>query len=110
MTWPVEKTHQGTWRRNLVLQSAISDPANFFGYMCLCAAHRAITSGCNLDLISAPSSRKPPGGEGDYLLMKAETIKAINQKLRNPQEALKDGTFEAVLLLLGAAVSYSFSK
>lgn len=110
MVFPIEQKHpqQGRNRIRHVFKSAISDPAAFYSYMCMSAAHRAIIYGRHSELLFISGGSDRQLTEPDYYIMKAKCFKAITAKMQDPREATSDGAFETVLTLLGSSVRTFF--
>ncbi|KAJ4568564.1 hypothetical protein HRR85_005735 [Exophiala dermatitidis] len=69
-------------RQGMVLQSKISNPATFLGFMATAAAHRAIFHGNHKDL--APSSQNHDDliTDTDYQKVKHEAVMAVRKKIQ----------------------------
>lgn len=106
MTFPIEnkEPRESESRMGLVMDSAISEPGAFFGYMSLSAAHRAILSGQHSDVPSSSDGKERVLYEPEFYVMKAMCIKEINKKLQNPEQALSDSAFDIVVGLISCTV------
>lgn len=87
-----------------MLNSSFTDPGSFFGLMCLCAAHRAILNGPYSGFIdsSRPSNRVLH--DPDYYMMKANCIRAVNQRMRDQGGRLTNEAFDTIITLLTSTV------
>ncbi|ODH48717.1 hypothetical protein GX48_05152 [Paracoccidioides brasiliensis] len=108
MTFPAETKQPATSKNRMarIITEAISDPGPFFGYMSLCAAHRAILQGKH----SHPLPVQPAGKdrilyEPDYYVMKAKCINEMNKKMLDPKLALTDSAFDVVISLTSSALT-----
>ncbi|PGH00503.1 hypothetical protein AJ79_08194 [Helicocarpus griseus UAMH5409] len=107
MTFPAEQRHPEDTRNKqaLISSATISDPGSFYGYMGLCAAHRAIIQGKHSTL-SAPLGKKTRVlHEPDYYIMKSLCITEMNKKMDSPKLALTDSAFDIVISLTSCALT-----
>jgi hypothetical protein len=106
MTFPIEnkERREGESRMGLVMDSAISEPGAFFGYMSLSAAHKAILSGQHSDVPASSDGKERVLYEPDFYIMKAMCIREINKKLQDPEKALSDEVLDIVVSLLSCTV------
>ncbi|EDN11237.1 tachykinin family protein [Histoplasma capsulatum] len=110
MTFPAE-TRQPQDSKNrmaLIISATISEPGPFFGYMSLCAAHRAVLQGKHSELVAtAPTGagKERVLFEPDYYMMKARCIREMNRKLQDPVLALTDSAFDIVVSLTSCALT-----
>jgi hypothetical protein len=107
MTFPVENKspQEGKARLDSIVRSAMSHQAVFYTYMSFSSAHRALLSGEHSDLIISGKSVQRHIYSQDFLSMKARAINFLNKMMQDPEQATSDDAFEAVLMLVGTAVS-----
>lgn len=113
MTFPAEtkQPQDSKNRMALIISATISEPGPFFGYMSLCAAHRAVLQGKHSELVAtAPTGagKERVLFEPDYYMMKARCIREMNRKLQDPVLALTDSAFDIVVSLTSCAVSFLY--
>lgn len=108
MTFPAEtkQPQDSKNRMALIISATISEAGPFFGYMSLCAAHRAMLQGKHSDLVSTPGSKDRVLYEPDYYMMKARCISEMNRKMQDPALALTDSAFDIVISLTSSAVGF----
>lgn len=89
MTFPVESksNSERLARQGMVLQSKISSPAVFLGFMATVAAHRAILRGYYKDLPPSETNHDDLITDPDYKKVKHEAIVAVRQTIQNRQKA-----------------------
>lgn len=103
MTFPSELKGQETKEVELMVRSSFSDPGSFFGLMSMCAAHRAALA---VDRFDASNSTQVDrtASDPDYCIMKAKSIREMNDKVRDPKRALSDEAFDTIVNLLTGSV------
>ncbi|KAK2810416.1 hypothetical protein FQN50_002905 [Emmonsiellopsis sp. PD_5] len=101
MTFPSEfkQPLESKTRMAAIINSTISEPGPFFGYMSLSAAHRAITQG------DAGIGKNGQIVEPGYYAMKARCIEEMNNKMRDPELSLADSAFDIVVSLISGALA-----
>ncbi|KAK2790640.1 hypothetical protein FQN51_002467 [Onygenales sp. PD_10] len=101
MTFPSEfkQPLESKTRMTAIINSTISEPGPFFGYMSLSAAHRAITQGN--EVVGEHGRIVEPG----YYLMKARCIAEMNRKMQDPELSLADSAFDIVVSLISGALA-----
>jgi hypothetical protein len=106
MTFPVEKKdpEQCRIRIGTIFQSAASRHAVFYAYMTFSSAHRALLYGRHSELIISGKSIDRHLSEPDYFMMKAMAISLLNDMMKDPEQAISDGAFEAVIALWACTV------
>ncbi|KAK5202651.1 hypothetical protein LTR41_011604 [Exophiala xenobiotica] len=89
MTFPVEDeaNSERLARQGMVLQSKISNPAAFLGFMATVAAHRAILRGHHKDLAPSQTDHDDLITDPDYKKVKHEAIVAVRQSIQSRQKA-----------------------
>ncbi|OAX79483.1 hypothetical protein ACJ72_06197 [Emergomyces africanus] len=107
MTFPAEskQPQDSKNRMGLIISATISEAGPFFGYMSLCAAHRAILQGKHSDLAVTPRGNDRVLYEPDYYMMKARCIAEMNRKMQDPALALTDSAFDIVVSLTSCALT-----
>ncbi|EQL30946.1 hypothetical protein BDFG_06581 [Blastomyces dermatitidis ATCC 26199] len=110
MTFPAEtkQPHDSKKRMALIINATISEAGPFFGYMSLCAAHRAVLQGKNPDPLSIAAragSENDKLFEPDYYMMKARCIDEMNRKINDPKLSLSDSAFDIVVSLTSCALT-----
>ncbi|OJD13256.1 hypothetical protein AJ78_06278 [Emergomyces pasteurianus Ep9510] len=107
MTFPAEskQPQDSKNRMGLIISATISEAGPFFGYMSLCAAHRAILQGKHSDLLSTSGGKDRVLYEPDYYMMKARCIGEMNKKMQDPALALTDSAFDIVVSLTSCALT-----
>ncbi|PGG96701.1 hypothetical protein GX51_07700 [Blastomyces parvus] len=110
MTFPAEnkQPQDSTNRMSRIINATIREAGPFFGYMSLCAAHRAILQGKTPGLMS----NVPGAGCNDdkligteYYMMKARCIDEMNKKITDPAMSLTDSAFDIVVSLTSCALT-----
>ncbi|KKZ65135.1 hypothetical protein EMCG_09024 [[Emmonsia] crescens] len=107
MTFPAEtkQPQDSKNRMGLIISATISEAGPFFGYMSLCAAHRAMLQGKHSDLMPTPGGKGRVLYEPDYYMMKARCISEMNRKVQDPALALTDSAFDIVISLTSCALT-----
>lgn len=89
-------------RQGLVLQSKISSPATFMGFMATAAAHRAIFRGHHKDLAPSDENHDDLITDRDYKTVKHEALVAVRRKVES-RERIDNSLVDACFGLVAAA-------
>jgi len=104
MTFAVEskQANERLARQRMVLQSKVSNPATFLGFMATVAAHRAILYGRHRDLAPSDENHDDLITDPDYKKVKQEALIAVRTKIQN-REAINQNMVEACFGLISIA-------
>jgi hypothetical protein len=103
-TFSVEskQTHDRHARQGMILQSKISSPATFLGFMATVSAHRAILYGMHGDLAPSDTNHDELITDPVYKKVKHEAIVAVRRIVEN-QEGLTQHAVDACFGLVSTA-------
>lgn len=106
-TFPSERKAPGEIeaRVNRLMQHRKSDPATFYATMAMCAAHRAMKQGRNLELSSLNENTCQTPEDPDFLLLHHKAITDINRKMADSGQRMHPDTFQNVMMVVGATMS-----
>ncbi|KIX02390.1 uncharacterized protein Z518_08331 [Rhinocladiella mackenziei CBS 650.93] len=112
LTFSVETKHarERLARQGMVLQSKISSPATFLGFMATVSAHRAITSGHHQDLSPSVANHDDLIVDPDYKTVKHEAIVAVRRKVETFQKLDQDMVEACFGLISTATVVGNFEE
>lgn len=101
LTFPIESksNSERLARQGMVLQSKISNPAVFLGFMATVAAHRAILLGYHKDLAPSEANHEDLITDSDYKKAKHEAVVAVRRAIQHcqkPDQYLIDACFALV--------------
>lgn len=104
MTFSVEVKHtrDRLARQGMVLQSQITSPATFLGFMATIAAHRAIYHGRHRDLAPSDANHDDLITDPDYKVVKHEAIVAV-RKIVETRQSLNPNLVDACFGLISTA-------
>lgn len=89
-------------RQGMVLQSKISNPATFLGFMATVAAHRAVLYGRHKDLAPSDANHDDLITDPEYIRVKHEAMVAVRKSFAN-RETLEQDMVEASFSLITTA-------
>ncbi|KAF7712434.1 Fungal transcription factor, partial [Penicillium ucsense] len=94
-------------RKRSLERFSSSDPGNFYGMMCMSAAHRAVLSSARLGGMDVARSNYI-ANDPDYCLMRVKCIREMNLRLGDPKRALTDEAFDTIIHLLSGTLISGF--
>lgn len=107
MTFPTETISFRDTRATLYtsVRDSMADTGEFYGLMTVAAAHKGAVNGPSLGIDTPSPNNYQVVFDSNYCVMKGKCLRVLNNKLRDPSQALDHIAIQTVIHLITSSVS-----
>lgn len=109
MTFPTETISFRDTRATLhtSVRDSLANTGEFYGLMTVAAAHKGAVNGPSLGIDTPSPNNYQVDFDSNYCVMKGKCLRVLNNKLRDPSQALDHIAIQTVIHLITSSVSGS---